>query len=167
VSKAERDEAERERRLGQQPADSRANVAAVASSKGGVGKSTCSFVIGNLIADRLRLRVVAVDANRDFGTLAALVPPPMRCPRTPTDLLADLDRIETATELRRYMSALPSGLHLLGAPDGAAVMAGLGPDACGELGALLSTFTTSCCWTWAPGWPDRWPSSRCSAPTRR
>jgi Mrp family chromosome partitioning ATPase len=127
VSKAERDEAELERRLGQQPADSRANVAAVASSRGGVGKSTCSFVIGNVMADRLRLRVVAVDANRDFGTLASLASPPMRCPRTPADLLADLDRIETATELRRYMAALPSGLHLLGAPDGAAVMAGLAP----------------------------------------
>jgi MinD-like ATPase involved in chromosome partitioning or flagellar assembly len=140
VSKAERDEAELERRLGQQPAVSRANVAAVVSPKGGVGKTTSSFVIGNLIADRLRLRVVAVDANRDFGTLASLVPPPVRCPRTLADLLADLGRIETATELRRYMAALPSGLHLLGAPHSPAVMAGLGPDPCGELVALLSTF---------------------------
>jgi MinD-like ATPase involved in chromosome partitioning or flagellar assembly len=38
------------------------------------------------------------------------------------------------------VSALPSGLHLLGAPADAEVMARLGPDAYGELLALLGTF---------------------------
>jgi MinD-like ATPase involved in chromosome partitioning or flagellar assembly len=140
VSKAEREEAELERLLAQQPALTRANVAAVISPKGGVGKTTCSFVIGNLIADRLRLRVIAIDANPDFGTLAALASEPARCPYTLADLLANIEQIHTATELRRYVSALPSGLHLLGAPDDAAVMTGLGPDAYGELLALLATF---------------------------
>ena len=44
------------------------------SPKGGVGKTTSAFVVGSLLADRLRLRVIAVDANPDFGTLAALAP---------------------------------------------------------------------------------------------
>jgi MinD-like ATPase involved in chromosome partitioning or flagellar assembly len=139
VSRGEREEAELERLLGQQPAVSRPNVAAVISPKGGVGKTTSAFAIGNLVADRLRLRVVAVDANPDFGTLAALAPDRLRSERSLADLLTDIERIETAAQLRSYVSALPSGLHLLGARDDADVMGVLGPEAYGELLALLGT----------------------------
>jgi MinD-like ATPase involved in chromosome partitioning or flagellar assembly len=140
VSSGEREEAELEGVLGQQPPVGRPNVAAVISPKGGVGKTTSAFVIGNLLADRLRLRVVAVDANPDFGTLAALAPDRLRSERSLADLLTDIERIETAAQLRSYVSALPSGLHLLGAPADADVMARLGPEAYGELLALLRTF---------------------------
>jgi MinD-like ATPase involved in chromosome partitioning or flagellar assembly len=140
VSCAEREEAELERRMAGQPAPSRPNVAAVISPKGGVGKTTMAFLVGNLVADRLRLRVVALDANPDFGTLAALAPDARRCQRTLADLLADIDQIHTAAELRRYVSALPSGLHLLGAPEDAELMARIGPESYGELLALLGTF---------------------------
>ena len=140
ASHREREEAEVERLLTEQRAVSRANIAAVISPKGGVGKTTSAFVVGNLIADRLRLRVVAVDANPDFGTLAALAPDGARCERSLADLLADIESINTTADLRRYVSALPSGLHLLGAPSDAELMARLGPDAYGELVALLSTF---------------------------
>jgi MinD-like ATPase involved in chromosome partitioning or flagellar assembly len=140
ASNREREEAELERMLAEPPAVRRANIVAVISPKGGVGKTTSAFVVGNLIADRLRLRVVAVDANPDFGTLAALAPDGTRCERSLADLLADSESIHTTAELRRYVSALPSGLHLLGAPSDADVMARLGPDAYGELLTLLSTF---------------------------
>jgi MinD-like ATPase involved in chromosome partitioning or flagellar assembly len=140
VSRGEREEAELEGLLGQQPAVSRPNVAAVISPKGGVGKTTCAFTIGSLLADRLRLRVVAVDANPDFGTLAALAPDRLRSERSLADLLTDIEQIETAAQLRSYVSALPSGLHLLGAPADAEVMARLGPEAYGELLALLGIF---------------------------
>jgi MinD-like ATPase involved in chromosome partitioning or flagellar assembly len=140
VCKGEREEAELERLLGQQPAVSHASVAAAISPKGGVGKTTSAFVIGNLIADRLRLRVIAVDANPDFGTLAALAPDRLRSPRSLADLLTDIEGSESAAQLRSYVTALPSGLHLLGAPADAEVMATLGPDAYGELLALLATF---------------------------
>ena len=56
------------------------------------------------------------------------------------DLLADIEQVETAAELRQYVSALPSGLHVLGAPRDPRVMERLGPESCGELVALLSTF---------------------------
>ena len=82
-------------------------MVAVISPKGGVGKTTSTFVIGSLLADRLRLRVVAVDANPDFGTLAALAPERARCARSLADLLTDIEQIETATQLRGYVSALP------------------------------------------------------------
>ena len=110
------------------------------SPKGGVGKTTCAFVLGTLIADRLRLRVIAVDANPDFGTLAALAPEEARCEGSLADLLADIEGIHTAADVRRYVSALQSGLHVLAAPTDADVMAGVGPDAYGQLLALLSTF---------------------------
>jgi MinD-like ATPase involved in chromosome partitioning or flagellar assembly len=140
VSQGEREEAELERLLGQQTAVSRANVAAVISPKGGVGTTTSAFVIGGVLADRLRLRVIAVDANPDVGALAALAPDRLRSQRSLADLLTDIEQIETAAEVRSYVSALPSGLHLLGAPGDAQVMARLGPVAYGELLALLCTF---------------------------
>jgi MinD-like ATPase involved in chromosome partitioning or flagellar assembly len=140
VSTGEREEAELERLLAQPSEVSRANVVAVISPKGGVGKTTSAFVVGSLLADRLRLRAIAVDANPDFGTLAALAPDRLRCERSLADLLSDIERVEAAAQLRSYVSALPSGLHLLGAPSDAEVMAGLGPEAYGELLALLATF---------------------------
>jgi MinD-like ATPase involved in chromosome partitioning or flagellar assembly len=140
VSKGEREEAELERLLGAQPSLRRAHVVAVISPKGGVGKTSSAFVIGCVIADRLRLRVIAVDADPDFGALAALAPSRLRCRRSLADLLTDIEQIETAAQLRSYVSALPSGLHLLGAPADSEVMSRLGPEAYGELVALLSTF---------------------------
>jgi MinD-like ATPase involved in chromosome partitioning or flagellar assembly len=140
ASRGELEEAGLERRLAGQPSVSRANTAAVISPKGGVGKTTITFLVGNLIADRLRMRTIAVDANPDFGTLAALAPSGLRCERSLADLLADMERIQTAADLRPYVSALPSGLHLLGAPRDPGVMAQLGPESYGELLALLSMF---------------------------
>ena len=140
VSSGEREEAELERLLGSQPSVGRANVVVVISPKGGVGKTTSAFVVGGLLADRLRLRVIAVDANPGFATLASLAPDRLRCRRSLADLLTDIEQIETAAQLRSYVSALPSGLHLLGASADADVMARLGPDAYGELVALLCTF---------------------------
>ena len=140
MSRGEREEAEVERLLAQPRTVSRANVAAVISSRGGVGKTTCAFAVANLIADRLRLRVAAIDADPELGTLAALTPERVRCPRSLADLLADIERIDTAAQLRGYVTALPSGLHVLGASDDLTVAAQLDADAYGELVALLGTF---------------------------
>ena len=71
------------------PPMTRPNTVAVISPKGGVGKTTISFVLGNLLASELRLRVVALDANPDFGTLASLAPDDYRSKRSLADLLAD------------------------------------------------------------------------------
>lgn len=140
VSRGEREEAELEQLIRSQPGVTRPNTVAVISPKGGVGKTTSAFVIGNALADRLRLRVVAVDANPDFGTLATLAPPGPRCQHTLADLLADREQLATAAELRRYVTSLPTGLHVLAAPADPLVATGLGPDAYGELLALLHVF---------------------------
>lgn len=140
VSKREGEEAELERRLRGQPGVTRPNLVALISPKGGVGKTTCTFLIGNLLATHLKLRVVAVDANPDFGTLARLSSDERRSERSLADLLEDADRVRTAAELNPYVSRQPTGLHVLAAPSDAELTAELGPDRYGELVAFLSFF---------------------------
>jgi putative peptide zinc metalloprotease protein len=140
VSQAEREEADLERRLRAQPGVTRPNTVALISPKGGVGKTTSTFVVGNLLAAQLKLRTIAVDANPDFGTLARLAPDDRRSERSLADLLEDVDRLKTAAELAPYVSRLPTGLHVLGAPPDAELTASLGPERYGELAAFLSTF---------------------------
>ena len=140
VSQGERTEAELDWRLRTLPGVTRANTVALISPKGGVGKTTSTFLVGNLLASHLKLRAIAVDANPDFGTLARLAPDAARCERSLADLLEDADRLNTAAELGPYISRLPTGLHILGAPRDAELMAQCGPERYGELVAFLSTF---------------------------
>ncbi len=140
VSQGERDEAEIERRIRSRPSVTRSNTIALISPKGGVGKTTSTFITGNLLATHLKLRAIAVDANPDFGTLARLAPDDRRSERSLADLLDDADRLKTAAELSPYVSRLPTGLHVLGAPRDAELTASLGPERYGELVAFLATF---------------------------
>jgi Mrp family chromosome partitioning ATPase len=117
TSTGEQREAELDAQLRTACRPTRTNTIAVVSPKGGVGKTTCTFALGNLLASHLRLRVLAVDANRDFGTLASLAPDKTRVERSLADLLADLDRVHSAPELSPYVSPLPTGLHVLAAPE--------------------------------------------------
>jgi MinD-like ATPase involved in chromosome partitioning or flagellar assembly len=126
--------------LAHTPAMTRPNTVAVISPKGGVGKTTISFVLGNLLAEQLRLRVVALDANPDFGTLAALAPDEHRSSRSLADLLADSTQIESPAELHPYVARLPTGLHLLGAPAHAEVMAQMTPGLYSRLLDFLERF---------------------------
>jgi MinD-like ATPase involved in chromosome partitioning or flagellar assembly len=118
----------------------RTNTIAVVSPKGGVGKTTCTFIVGNLLAEALNLRVVAVDANRDFGTLASLAPDEVRVRRSLADLLPHLDHIDSVSDVLAYVSQLPSGLHVLAAPEQAEVMAAMSPETYGDLLDLLGRF---------------------------
>lgn len=140
VSRAEREEAELERRLRASPGVTRPNLIVLCSPKGGVGKTTTTFLAGNVLASHLKLRAIALDANPGFGTLGRLTAEPVRAARSLIDLLDDADRLGTAAELRPYVSRLPSGLHLLAAPHDNTRTASLGPDRYGELVALLSCF---------------------------
>jgi MinD-like ATPase involved in chromosome partitioning or flagellar assembly len=140
TSQRERDEAELERRIRARPGVTRPNTIALISPKGGVGKTTSTFLTGNLLATHLKLRAIAVDANPDFGTLARLAPDDRRSARSLVELLDNAERLNTAAELTPYVSRLPTGLHVLGAPCHADVTASLGPRRYGELVALLATF---------------------------
>jgi MinD-like ATPase involved in chromosome partitioning or flagellar assembly len=126
--------------LAHAPAMTRPNTVAVISPKGGVGKTTISFVLGNLLASQLRLRAVALDANPDFGTLAALAPDEHRSTRSLADLLADSTQLASPAELHPYVARLPTGLHLLGAPAHAEVMAQMTPGLYSRLLDFLEHF---------------------------
>jgi cellulose biosynthesis protein BcsQ len=148
VSRAEHDEAVIERRLLAHPGVTRANTVAVMSPAGGVGKTTCAFVIASVLAGHLKLRVAAVDASPQFGTLEHLVPPHRRPQRDLRDLLDD-ERIVTAAQLAPYVARLPTGLHVLTArlePTGTG-----DPSRLGELIALLSCFYDVVLLDLAPG----------------
>jgi putative peptide zinc metalloprotease protein len=122
------------------PKATRTNTIAVVSPKGGVGKTTCTFMVGNLLAEALNLRVVAVDANRDFGTLASLAPDELRAERSLADLLPHVGHIDSVSDVLAYVSQLRSGLHVLAAPEQAEVMAAMTPEAYGDLLDLLGRF---------------------------
>jgi cellulose biosynthesis protein BcsQ len=140
VSRSERGEADLERRLLNHPGVTRANLIAVMSPTGGVGKTTCTFVLANLLATHLKLRTVAVDASPEFGTLAQLAPPDRRPPKGLGELLDDADRIHTAAELRPYVTRLPTGLHLIAPRHDPDQAARLGPHRYGELVSMLACF---------------------------
>src|SRR4051794_24736760 len=108
VSKGEHEEEEIEGLIRTQAGVSRPNTISIISPKGGVGKTTTTFLAGNLLATHLKLRVVAVDANPDFGTLAALAPDELRSDKTLAELMADWDRLQTAAAIRPYVSQLSS-----------------------------------------------------------
>jgi len=96
--------------------------------------------VRDLLASHVRLRTVVVDANPDHGTLGLLAPDGMRAERTLSDAIGDLDRISSAAELRPYVSVLPSGLHLMGAPADPRIMKTLTPELYGQLTAFLGRF---------------------------
>jgi MinD-like ATPase involved in chromosome partitioning or flagellar assembly len=139
-SAGERDELALSGELAGLPDVSRSNTVAVISPKGGVGKTTSAFLIGDALAEYLKLRAVAVDTNPDFGTLADLAPERSRVERSLAELIEDLDRIDSSAALRPYMSQLPSGLHLLGAPANAELMADMTPEVYGRLLDFLGRF---------------------------
>ena len=88
----------------------------VMSRKGGVGKTTISLALGSILATERGDRVVAVDANPDAGNLAHRVAPPFGL--TLTDVLRDLDRIDSYAALKRYTSqAAESRLEVLASDD--------------------------------------------------
>ena len=139
ASEAERYEATLNERLCAATA-SRANRVALTSPKGGVGKTTCTFLLGNLLAAPAQLRVLAIDANRDYGTLASLVPEAARAELTLGDLLEGIEVVRAWAELRPYLSRLPTGLDVLAAPARAETMARMTPCLYGQVLEFVSRY---------------------------
>jgi MinD-like ATPase involved in chromosome partitioning or flagellar assembly len=83
---------------------------AVLSLKGGVGKTTTTVCMGSMFATTRGDRVIAVDANPDFGTLAQRGPNTTRS--TVRDLLADQE-VFRYSDVRRHTSQSASRLEIL------------------------------------------------------
>ncbi|MFD8246175.1 AAA family ATPase [Nocardia sp. NPDC059691] len=83
---------------------------AVLSLKGGVGKTTTTMGLGSTFASIRGDRVIAVDANPDFGTLSQRVP--LQTRSTVRDLLLD-STIQRYSDVRRHTSQATSRLEVL------------------------------------------------------
>lgn len=83
---------------------------ALLSLKGGVGKTTVTVGLGSTFAAICGDRVIAVDANPDFGTLAQRGP--NRSASTVRNLLLD-DNIVRYSDIRRHTSQNSSRLEIL------------------------------------------------------
>jgi MinD-like ATPase involved in chromosome partitioning or flagellar assembly len=83
---------------------------AVLSQKGGVGKTTITVGLGATLAATRGDRVVAVDANPDFGTLAQRGAD--ETDSTVRDVLLD-EHIVRYPDMRRHTSQSPSRLEIL------------------------------------------------------
>ena len=67
-------------------------------------------------------------------------PTSARVDRTLADLLPHLEHIDSVSDVLAYVSQLPSGLHVLAAPEQAEVMAAMTPETYGDLLDLLGRF---------------------------
>jgi MinD-like ATPase involved in chromosome partitioning or flagellar assembly len=83
---------------------------AVLSQKGGVGKTTITVGLGATLAATRGDRVIAVDANPDFGTLAQRGPD--ETASTVRDVLLD-ERIARYSDMRMHTSQSSSRLEIL------------------------------------------------------
>ncbi|MEV0252235.1 AAA family ATPase [Nocardia sp. NPDC050712] len=83
---------------------------AVLSLKGGVGKTTTTMGLGSIYASIRGDRVIAVDANPDFGTLSQRVP--LQTRSTVRDLLLD-PNVERYSDVRKHTSQATSRLEVL------------------------------------------------------
>jgi MinD-like ATPase involved in chromosome partitioning or flagellar assembly len=83
---------------------------AVLSQKGGVGKTTITVGLGATLAATRGDRVIAVDANPDFGTLAQRGPD--ETSSTVRDVLLD-EHIVRYSDIRRHTSQSASRLEIL------------------------------------------------------
>jgi MinD-like ATPase involved in chromosome partitioning or flagellar assembly len=101
---------------------------AMMSPKGGVGKTTLTALLGSMFAMTRRDRIVAVDANPDFGSLGRTLTPEHAV--FVDDLLDVLDSPElTVTELDANLGRGAHGMMVLPAPIDPARMARLDEDA--------------------------------------
>lgn len=98
-------------------------VIAVVSPKGGVGKTTITGLLASLLVELRRDPVLALDANADFGNLAARLCNPERRGMSAADLWAWRQGREVSpAALAQQLSQGPHGVRVLGSPGETAAM---------------------------------------------
>ncbi|RMI31970.1 MinD/ParA family protein [Nocardia stercoris] len=110
---------------------------AVLSLKGGVGKTTTTMGLGSTFASIRGDRVIAVDANPDFGTLSQRVP--LQTRSTVRDLLLD-QHINAYSDVRRHTSQATSRLEVLASERDPAASESFSADEYREVARTLQKF---------------------------
>jgi MinD-like ATPase involved in chromosome partitioning or flagellar assembly len=106
------------------PRLARCATIAVVSPKGGVGKTTITALLGMLLSMLRRDRVVAIDANPDYGSLGRALVPEHRVFVDDFLTLMESEQI-AATELEAQLGRTRHGLLVLPTPTDPARMWGL------------------------------------------
>ena len=89
---------------------------ALGSIKGGVGKTTLTLSLADMLAEALRCGVIVVDADLEWGTAADSTPQEGRRGGTLTDVLRARDWISSPGDLAPFLVNLPGGAQLLAGP---------------------------------------------------
>ena len=95
---------------------SRGVTVALGSIKGGVGKTTLTLSLADMLADSLRCGVLVIDADLEWGTAADSTPQEGRKSLTLSDLLDARDRILSPGDLAPFLVSLPGGAQLIAGP---------------------------------------------------
>ncbi len=111
---------------------------AVASAKGGVGKTTATLLCGTALAMHRLDRIIAVDANPDAGSLGWRVD--RETEATLSDLLRHAARIERYSDVRALTSQATSRLEVLASELDPAVSQALGQGDYARVIAVLEKF---------------------------
>lgn len=139
TSESEREEAQLVQQLLALPRSTSAQIIPIMSPKGGVGKTSTTFLVGSLLAS-LGHRVIAVDSNPDSGTLGKLVATHERQAASLSDLLLEIDEVDEQAKLGRYVSRLSTGLHVLAGARDPRHAAAVGQSSYLKLVALLAHY---------------------------
>lgn len=113
---------------------------ALGSIKGGAGKTTLTLTLAEVLANALRVGVLVVDADLEFGTASDSVPDASRNGGTLMDVHRARERITTPGDLAPYLVTLPSGAQLLAGPTDASDIEEIDTTTMTELLALLRRF---------------------------
>ncbi|QHN20141.1 AAA family ATPase [Gordonia amarae] len=110
---------------------------AVLSVKGGVGKTTTTVGLGSAFASLRGDRVIAVDANPDFGTLARRIP--VQSTATVRTLLNDPE-LNRYTDVRRHTNQASSRLEVIASERNPAISESFSADDYRRVIAILEAY---------------------------
>lgn len=89
---------------------------ALGSIKGGAGKTTITLTLADMLANALRVGVLVVDADLEWGTAADSVPQNARHGGTIVDVYNAREQIIAPGQLAPFLVNLPGGAQLLPGP---------------------------------------------------
>jgi putative peptide zinc metalloprotease protein len=111
----------------------------VLSRKGGVGKTTTTLMLGQVLASERGDRIIAVDGNPDAGSLGYRVAPQNES-ATVTDLLNEMEGIHRYADMRRFTAQTRVGLEVLRSDDDPQISTALGDQEYSAIMSLLDRF---------------------------
>jgi MinD-like ATPase involved in chromosome partitioning or flagellar assembly len=115
-------------------------VLACGSAKGGSGKTTLTQALAEQLASILKVAVLVLDADLEWGTALNAAPPSARRGDTLVDAYNARERIDSAAQLAPFLVNLRGGAQLLPGPSDAALIEQTGPEQMAAVLALVRRF---------------------------